>query len=83
MGLFNKFKKKNYLKRTDFINSVDSNKIWSKSMTLDEIKESILNDFILNSERSKALKRFEENIMFKFNDYLISQDIKKVSKFIG
>ena len=39
MGLFNKFKKKNYLKRTDFINSVDSNKIWSKSMTLDEIKE--------------------------------------------
>lgn len=54
-----------------------------REKSLDEIKESILNDFILNSERSKALKRFEENIMFKFNDYLISQDIKKVSKFIG
>ena len=33
------FKKKNYLKRTDFINSVDSNKIWSKTMTPSEIKE--------------------------------------------
>ena len=32
------FKKKNYLKRTDFISSVDSNKIWSKSMTIPEIK---------------------------------------------
>jgi hypothetical protein len=26
MALFNNFKKKNYLKRTDLINSVDSNK---------------------------------------------------------
>ena len=57
MGLFNKFKKKNYLKRTDFINSVDSNKIWSKSMTLDEIKELLehlkneenANDIVLES----------------------------------
>jgi hypothetical protein len=32
------FKKKNYLKSTDFINLVDSNKIWSKSMTISEIK---------------------------------------------
>ncbi len=33
------FKKKNYLKRIDFINTVDSNKIWSKTMTISEIKE--------------------------------------------
>lgn len=34
---FNKNKK--YLKRLDFINLADSEKIWSKSMTLIEIKE--------------------------------------------
>jgi len=63
------FKKKNYLKRTNFINSVDSNKIWSKSMGLDEIKhllEYLKNEiskydfdtdknFIMNSRRT-ALK---------------------------
>ena len=63
------FKKKNYLKRTDFINSVDNNKIWSKSMSLDEIKhllEYLKNkiskyefdtdkNFIMNSRR-KTLK---------------------------
>lgn len=54
-----------------------------REKSLDEIKESILNDFILNSERSKTLKQFEENVMFKFDDYLISQDIKRVSRFIG
>ena len=31
-------KKKNYLKRNTFMNSVDSNKIWSKSMKAPEIK---------------------------------------------
>ena len=30
IGLFDKFKKKTYLKRTDFINFADSNKICSK-----------------------------------------------------
>ena len=33
------FKKKNYLKRTDFINLVDSDKIWRKTMSLPEIKD--------------------------------------------
>lgn len=73
MGLFNKFKKKNYLKRTDFINSVDSNKIWSKTMTPSEIKELLGKleteiskyefdtdkNFIMNNRR-KCLKRMIE-----------------------
>lgn len=66
-------KKRNYLKRSDFINSVDSNKIWSKSMSLDEIKyllEYLENEiskyefdidknFIMNSRR-KGLKEMIE-----------------------
>ena len=77
MGLFNKFKKKNYLKRTDFINSVDSNKIWSKSMTLDEIKEllehlkneiskyefDIDENFIMNSRRKILKSNIEERLL--------------------
>jgi len=31
-------KKNNYLKREDFLNLVDNKKIWSKSMTIDEVK---------------------------------------------
>lgn len=67
------FKKKNYLKRTDFINSVDSKKIWSKTMTPSEIKELLEKleteiskyefdtdkNFIMNTRR-KCLKRMIE-----------------------
>ena len=67
------FKKKNYLKRTDFINSVDSNEIWSKTMTPSEIKELLGKleteiskyefdtdkNFIMNNRR-KCLKRMIE-----------------------
>lgn len=77
MGLFDKFKKKNYLKRTDFINSVDSNKIWSKSMTLDEIKEllehlkneiskyefDIDKNFIMSSRRKVLKSNIEERLL--------------------
>lgn len=77
MGLFDKFKKKNCLKRTDFINSVDSNKIWSKSMTLDEIKEllehlkneiskyefDIDKNFIMNSRRKVLKSNIEERLL--------------------
>lgn len=38
-----RFKKKNYLKRTDFINLVDSNKIWLKLITIYEKKELLEN----------------------------------------
>ena len=77
MELFDKFKKKNYLKRTDFINFVDSNKIWSKSMTLDEIKElleflkneiskyefDIDKNFIMNSRRKGLKSNIEERLL--------------------
>ena len=77
MGLFDKLKKKNYLKRTDFINFVDSNKIWSKSMTLDEIKElleflkneiskyefDIDKNFIMNSRRKVLKSNIEERLL--------------------
>ena len=77
MGLFDKLKKKNYLKRTDFINFVDSNKIWSKSMSLDEIKElleflkneiskyefDIDKNFIMNSRRKGLKSNIEERLL--------------------
>ena len=67
------FKRKNYLKRTDFINSVDSNKICSKIMTSSEIKELLVKleteiskyefdadkNFIMNSRRKCLLKRLQ------------------------
>lgn len=55
------FKKNNYLKRKDFINLVDSDKIWSKSMTLREIKD------LLEKLESEILKyNFDED-----NDFLM------------
>ena len=67
------FKKNNYLKRNDFINLVDSNKIWLKTMTPSEIKELLGKleteiskyefdtdkNFIMNNRR-KCLKRMIE-----------------------
>ena len=57
------FKRKNYLKRTDFINSVDSNKICSKIMTSSEIKELLVK---LETEISKY--EFDADKNFKKND---------------
>ena len=68
------FKKKNYLNREEFINTINSDKIWSKSMSIKEAKEfliclesKILNydfdedkNFIMNSRR-KYLKSIIEN----------------------
>lgn len=87
------FKKKNYLKRTDFINSVDSNKIWSKSMTIREIKDllqfleneiSIYNfekdeNFIMNSRR-KVLK---DSIIGRLNktDIVIEDILESLFNF--
>ena len=72
-------KKKNYLKRTDFINSVDSNKIWLESMSLDEIrllleylkneifkyKFDIDKNFIMNSRRKVLKSNIEERLVVK------------------
>ncbi len=87
------FKKKNYLKRTDFINSVDSNKLWSKSMTIQEIKDLLLfleneisiynferdENFIMNSRR-KILKN---NIIGRLNkpDIVIEDILESLFNF--
>lgn len=82
LNIFNKSNKNDYkcLKRTDFINSVDSNKIWNKSMTISEIKlllEHLENElskyefdedknFIMNQRRKGLKEEIEER--FKKND---------------
>ena len=93
------FKKKNYLKRNDFINSVDSNKIWAKSMTMPEIKlllEHLENElskyefdtdknFIMNSRR-KGLKRMIEERLQKNEgntNELVSESLFNFWEFVG
>lgn len=70
------FKKKNYLKRTDFINSVDNSKVWSKSMTISETKAlleqleielskyqfDVDKNFIMNGRRKYLKELIEENL---------------------
>ena len=87
------FKKKNYLKRTDFINSVDSNKIWSKSMTIPEIKSLLEHlevelskyefdedtNFIMNNRR-KGLKREIEERLQKNNGDINDTNYNKIPR---
>lgn len=74
------FEKKNYLKRTDFINLVDSKKIWSKSMTMDNVKillihlekELSMHDYVTDknfmmNNRRKSLKRMVEERLHESN----------------
>lgn len=99
MGLFDKFKKKNYLKRVDFINCVDSNKIWSKTMTLEEIKEllehlkneiskyefDIDKNFIMNSRRKTLKTMIEERLSKSDRDIneLVSESVFNFWEIIG
>ena len=93
------FKRKNYLKRTDFINSVDSNKICSKIMTSSEIKELLVKleteiskyefdadkNFIMNSRR-KCLKRMIEEWLQKDKgnaNELVADSLFNFWKFVG
>lgn len=93
------FKRKNYLKRTDFINSVDSNKIWSKIMTSSEIKELLVKleteiskyefdadkNFIMNSRR-KCLKRMIEERLQKDKgnaNELVADSLFNFLEFVG
>lgn len=93
------FKRKNYLKRTDFINSVDSNKIWSKTMTSSEIKELLVKleteiskyefdadkNFIMNSRR-KCLKRMIEERLQKDKgnaNELVADSLFNFWEFVG
>ncbi len=76
------FKKKNYLKRTELINSADSNKIWSKTMTISEIKlllEHLENElskhefdvdknFIMNARRKRLKEMVEERLQKNVGD---------------
>lgn len=82
--MFNWKKKKKHLSRNDFINSVDSNKIWSKSLNLPEINElleylknkiskydfEIDKNFIMNSRRKRLYSMIKER-MFK-NDETVN-----------
>ena len=93
------FKKKNYLKRTDFINSVDSNKIWSKSMTIPEIKlllEYLENElskyefdtdknFIINNRRNGLKRAIEERLQKNNGDIneIISESLFNFWEFVG
>ena len=93
------FKKKNYLKRTDFINSIDSNKIWSKTMTIDKTKlllEQLENElskydfdedknFIMNARR-KCLKRMIEARLQKDKgnaNELVADSLFNFWEFVG
>lgn len=93
------FKRKNYLKRTDFINSVDSNKICSKIMTSSEIKELLVKleteiskyefdadkNFIMNGRR-KCLKRMIEERLQKDKgnaNELVADSLFNFWEFVG
>lgn len=93
------FKRKKYLKRTDFINSVDSNKIWSKSMTLSEIKlllEYLENglskyyydkdkNFIMNNRRKGLKRMIEERLQKKDGNIneLVAESVFNFWEFVG
>lgn len=99
MGLFDKFKKKNYLKRTELINSVDDNKIWSKTKTLEEVKElleylkneiskhefDIDKNFIMNSRRKTLKTMIEERLSKNDRDIneLVSESLFNFWEFIS
>lgn len=92
-------KKDNYLKRDDFINSVDSNKIWSKSMTISEIKlllEHLENElskyefytdenFIMNSRRKNLKGMIEERLQKNEGNIneLFSEALFNFWEFVG
>ena len=99
MGLLDNFKKKNYLKRNEFINSVDINKIWLKSMTIFETKELLTflenkiskhkfnsdKNFIMNSRR-KTLKTMIEERLLKNNrdiNEVVSESLFNFFEFVN
>ena len=93
------FKKKNYLKRNDFINLVDSNKIWLKTMTPSEIKELLGKleteiskyefdtdkNFIMNNRRNGLTRAIEEGLQNNNGDInvIISESLYNLWEFVG
>lgn len=92
-------KKNNYLKRDVFINSVDSNKIWSKSMALPEIKMLLEHlkyelskyefdtdkNFIMNSRRKGLKEMIEERLQKNEGNIneLVSESLFNFWEFVG
>ncbi len=92
-------KKKNYLNRNDFINYVDSNKIWSKSMNLDEIKEMLEylkneiskyefdtdKNFIMNSRRKKLKSKIDSRLLKSEGNMneLVSESLFNFLEFVS
>jgi len=99
MGLFDNFKKKNYLKRIEFINSLDINKIRSKSMTISETKELLKflenkiskhefnsdKNFIMNSRRKVLKSMIEERLLQNNRDIneLVSESLFNFLEFVS
>lgn len=67
-----KFRIKKYLKRTDFMNSVDTNKIWSKKVTIPETL-----DIIEQLENELANHKFKKD-----NNFLVNQRRKGLKETI-
>ena len=71
--MFN-FKIKKYLKRTDLINSVNSDKIWSKSLTMPEIKELLE---ALETKISKHKYTIDKNFLMDGRRSFLKSNIEK------
>ena len=99
MGLFDNFQKKNYLKRIEFIKSLDVKKIGSKSMTISETEE-LLNllenkiskhkfildkNFIMNSRRKTLKSMIEERLLKNNRDIneLVSETLFNFFEFVS
>ena len=99
INMFNFIKRRNYLSREELINSVDSNKIWSKSMTLSEIKElleyleikitkydfDIDKNFIMNSRRKELKSIIKERLLQNNNNIneLVSESLFNFWEFVS
>ena len=99
INMFNFIKKRNYLSREELINLVDSNKIWSKSMTLSEIKElleyleikiskydfDIDKNFIMNSRRKELKSIIKERLLQNNNNIneLVSESLFNFWEFVS
>lgn len=80
-------KKKNYLNRNDFINLVDSNKIWSKSMTMPEIKELLeylenkISEYDFDTDKNFVMNSRRKGLKSKIEEQLLKND-KNISELI-
>lgn len=97
--MFHLKNKKKKLNRKDFINLVDSDKIWSKEMNLEEIKEMIEylkiemlkydfkidKNFVMNNRRKGLKRMIEERMLNKDVDtkYVVSESLFNLWEFVN